>query len=480
MQSSSFDAALNLILQGPADQPVTRILRAATELADCPIGMIGVRTSESFRIVVSVGLPLSSYRLDLTRSETLVQYTKKPLIINDATQDPEFSSHVFVTGPPFARFIACIPLPLQLTPFPFLMMCIDPRNDRVRRRDLIERLEQCAVIAADELGLIADIATQDTAITEFRTTTAMRDASVQNASMPMALVRSDGTMRVANSRLGALVGKNDVELQNAQFDALFPMDSLVINRSLSRLFEDGEPVSGIIATLEFPERTMCRLDMIRVATTEETGPLALCTLVNQVEADSTAGADASQDPVGAESQSVVTDFLLRSLIVQKRLLRRGPVPFHALRRWRAPVKDVQIHALKALKTDPPRKLLEVMADELSAASKALYGESVIQAVTSVPCGNSGPQCLAAQVAPLVAARLQLPHIVAFEPLQPSGGSHPQGNVRRKKMNLIEPIKVPTLLLDDVATSGAHLAEAALLLKDNGTPAVLPLVWLAAG
>jgi predicted amidophosphoribosyltransferase len=36
-----------------------------------------------------------------------------------------------------------------------------------------------------------------------------------------------------------------------------------------------------------------------------------------------------------------------------------------------------------------------------------------------------------------------------------------------------------LLIDDVATSGAHIEEAALLLKANHTPAILPLVWIAA-
>jgi len=34
-----------------------------------------------------------------------------------------------------------------------------------------------------------------------------------------------------------------------------------------------------------------------------------------------------------------------------------------------------------------------------------------------------------------------------------------------------------LLIDDVATSGAHIEEAAMLLR-AAAPAVLPLVWIA--
>ena len=37
--------------------------------------------------------------------------------------------------------------------------------------------------------------------------------------------------------------------------------------------------------------------------------------------------------------------------------------------------------------------------------------------------------------------------------------------------------VPILLIDDVATSGAHIEEAAVLLR-AAAPAVLPLVWIA--
>jgi predicted amidophosphoribosyltransferase len=86
--------------------------------------------------------------------------------------------------------------------------------------------------------------------------------------------------------------------------------------------------------------------------------------------------------------------------------------------------------------------------------------------------------LAARLAAAVAKRLNLPHIAAFADLPRTGGSHPRGNTRRPAMQLTQPVTEPVLLIDDVATSGAHLAEAAIALKEGGAPAVLPLVWIA--
>lgn len=64
----------------------------------------------------------------------------------------------------------------------------------------------------------------------------------------------------------------------------------------------------------------------------------------------------------AESPGVVSDFLLSTLIRQKRLLRRGPVAYHALSRWRSAVKDTQIGALKTLKRELGDLFLGAVAD----------------------------------------------------------------------------------------------------------------------
>jgi hypothetical protein len=178
-----------------------------------------------------------------------------------------------------------------------------------------------------------------------------------------------------------------------------------------------------------------------------------------------------------DSPGVVSNFLLSTLVRQKRLLRRGAVPYHALARWRASIKESQIVALKALKRDPGDLFLNAVVEEMATAAGALFGTGTFQAVAHVPCGNSGPLCLAARLATLLAERLGVEFVDAFEPLPPSGGTHPRSNIRRQSMTLRDAPRVPVLLIDDVATSGAHIEEAAMLLR-AAAPAVLPLVWIA--
>jgi predicted amidophosphoribosyltransferase len=159
---------------------------------------------------------------------------------------------------------------------------------------------------------------------------------------------------------------------------------------------------------------------------------------------------------------------------------RGSIAYHALRRWRTTIKDSQLAALKAIKRDPSPYFIESVAKEMVTAACALFGRETFRAIVPVPCGNSGPNCLTARLSKSIAALLSIRHIEAFEPLPYSGGSHPKSNVRRKPMRLVEPVECPVLLIDDVATSGAHLGEAVTLLRNAGTPSVLPMVWLAAG
>lgn len=173
----------------------------------------------------------------------------------------------------------------------------------------------------------------------------------------------------------------------------------------------------------------------------------------------------------------MADFLFDTLIWQQRIQSRNKVSYHALARWRRPIRDAQIAALRALKRANGTHFLNRLADRMAASAQAIYGEGAIKAVAAVPCGNSGPGCLSGRLGRRVADRLKLQFLDLFVPLPEQGGSHPRQNLKRPTMRLRAPVPdIPILLIDDVATSGLHIEEATLLLRITA-PVVMPLVWI---
>lgn len=183
-------------------------------------------------------------------------------------------------------------------------------------------------------------------------------------------------------------------------------------------------------------------------------------------------------PSHTEPAGVTMRFLLSTLIGQRRMLERDGVTYHALSRWRATIKPWQVDALQALKTSPPPDLVNCIAHELATAAIDFHGAGSFDAVVPVACGNSGPMCLAYQLAQAVSERLGLAFAPAFDRIDTKGASHPRRNASRPAMRVRNAPSGRVLLIDDVATSGAHLAEAAKLLRKTAST-VLPLVWIGA-
>jgi hypothetical protein len=248
----------------------------------------------------------------------------------------------------------------------------------------------------------------------------------------------------------------------------------------SAMLTCGDPRMNVARPDDFLQRLQ-RVAAIVADEIELIGEIAVLTRTAQDAAHAGSGVQHSFPELpllrqSAESPAVVTDFLLSTLIPQSRLLRRGNVPYHALTKWRTSLKAWQIAALRALKRDAPAVLVDRIATDLADAARALYGTGTFQAVVAVPCGNSGDGCLAARLSEATAARLDVPVLSAFASIAVTGSSHPRRNTRRPAMTLTHRVEVPVLLIDDVATSGAHIEEAALLLRETA-PAVLPLVWI---
>jgi hypothetical protein len=173
---------------------------------------------------------------------------------------------------------------------------------------------------------------------------------------------------------------------------------------------------------------------------------------------------------------VAGGFLLKTVIAKRRLITRDDVSYHALCRWRAPLKEYQLIALKLVKQHRPSDFIDRVAAQIATASRALFGSAAFGYVGNVACGHGGPNCFARELARRVADKLSLPFIDLFAPLDVRGSSHPRKNSRRPAMSIANVPEGPVLLIDDVATSGSHIAEATRHLRDAGC-AAFPVSWI---
>lgn len=173
-------------------------------------------------------------------------------------------------------------------------------------------------------------------------------------------------------------------------------------------------------------------------------------------------------------------FLHETLVPRRAIRARNGVHFLTLRSWRAPVRNWQIKALKALKggsTDVVQAVADAIAVEIVTEVEAMFGGLPGAVVAPMPCGHSKGACLSVELGRAVGMRLGLPLVRPFRLEARKGSSHPKENARRAPLTLLEAPRQPVIVVDDVATSGAHLEEAVKLLRPEAAM-VFAVAWIS--
>lgn len=468
MLNESYEATLRLFRFGEAGAPILRVLRLAAEFSNCATALLVAESDDAFEMVLSHGMPLSEFAPRLPRDETDTD-ANGAMILSDLANHPVWRNLPFVIGPLAWRYLVSVPLPLPHLPRRIMLVCADSDDSRPRPSSLAQVLESAARIAADELRLLGDIALMGERLAAVRQSADNVVAAVSDSAVAMAVLDANGAIGLGNATFRRLVAEGIADPVGQRLAALYPAAADRIDTAIAAAIGQGVAApaveiaaGGVVA------------DFLPVS---GSNPLARQCLAifspQRVVRTPAPGEDST-----AERPQVVSRFLLDTVLPQRRVLRRKAISYHALVRWKRGIQPAQIAALRALKADLPDAFVDEVGRQLMLAAAQLFGRETFRAIVGVPCGNSGPNCLSQRLARVVAEGFELPLIDAFSPLDVRGSSHPRRNIARPRMTLQQAVTMPVLLIDDVATSGSHIEEAATRLLAAGAPAVLPLVWLA--
>lgn len=303
---------------------------------------------------------------------------------------------------------------------------------------------------------------------------------IDEAPLPSALIDHDLRILAANSAMVSLLRRPVENLSGQRLTAL----ALPGGDALAHYFRKAlhSRLSAPEMELAVSEGRGARVFEVRAAplSPTDTRDYFLHVLVQDVTAIS-AGEMRIAREIGTTPRDPVEPTLafLDETLVPRRVVRaRNGVSFLTLRSWRRAIRGYQITALKALKQNIPTGMPRLIAREMAAEIESFVGAAAFRAIVPVPCGHTreGP-CLSVEIARALAAELGLPVVQAFMTAPLPGRSHPKTNARRPPLTLVRPLTEPALLVDDVATSGAHIEEAVKALKPLAG-AVLPIVWIS--
>jgi hypothetical protein len=170
--------------------------------------------------------------------------------------------------------------------------------------------------------------------------------------------------------------------------------------------------------------------------------------------------------------------IMQSLVYRPTIFRRNEMRWMSVYRWKAGCKEEGLAALKQAKRELDPKIIDEAALALAALICELFGEQPADGVTNVPCGHSRrTDCFGKRLAQAVAERLQIKFVQVFADRPSPGVSHPKQFANVIPLRQINTPPQFVFVVDDLATSGQHLEEATLALRQLGV-AASALAWIS--
>lgn len=167
-----------------------------------------------------------------------------------------------------------------------------------------------------------------------------------------------------------------------------------------------------------------------------------------------------------------------SLTSRRSVYSRNGVAWLAARAWRESTKRADIRQLKAVKLRVDPAFVAAASADVCSSVRAFFGQLHNWTVSTVAVGHSRrPDSFAVQVAEAAAQELGLPFAKVFADRFVQGVSHPKEFSKLPPLvRVVDPVQ-PVLLVDDIATSGWHLEEAARNLRASSIPC-FAITWIS--
>ncbi len=457
-------------------ETLDRLVALAAALTHAPMAAVVSLSPGRIDILAGHNVPALAYAAD-TDNLASGFAPDAPAIVPDTHLHPYFATYPLVTGAPFLRALIRLPIP-----GPGRLALMIGYREPIAEPDpkRIDTLNELARLAAreveiDELHEAARLAT-DLPLPQL---IARADASPE----PVALIDSELRYIHVNPAMCALNAKTlEVHVGRAIHDvgvpsvvaleAIFAV-ALRDGRSFDQVELIGERHGGHVRVFSVSCHPLRPRDL--------TGPI-LEVLASDVTA-LRAGESVLEEslPQGPLPPAALLDptvkFLTETLVRRQGLRQRRSIGYMTLRAWRKPIRSYQIEALTALKSNPPPSLVSAAAGEIVEAVSRVIGAGAFSEVSFVPCSRSASEaCLSRLLASEVAARLGKPLTERLAAKPGKGRSHPKDNPKRAPLTLASPAEGPCLVIDDVATSGAHLEEAVLALRPSAG-SVFAIAWI---
>ncbi len=451
-----------------------RLCRSAAEICGCEVAAVSYNRGGRTRLIASFGVATRYRTFEYDKSAAPFKPRERVVM---AKSDPRFNKLGVPLGIEDCRFF--LRLPVSITPdhaTSLIVLSSEARKPPTPRR--MKLLDLTATLIAQILKQYFKLLDDDAVNVSAITALADIKREIVEGTGLAALV--DGKMNVCavSASLGKVLGRKPRDVVGSHFKSLNLRASEALGFMFGHALETklSPPPFEIAGGDGRGGHSSYLVSVTPVSPTDDTANYLYVTLDNVTSANRQEEAINAAYRKHRAALDPASSFLLDTLVSKRNLRERNGVGYLTVSVWRQPMKTYQIGALKALKDNLPPDFTRQVAERMAKEIESFIGLRAFKVIVPMPCSHSRSEsCLSAEIARALGAISGLPVVRGLR-IPPGGASHPKKNAKRLPMSLAETVPGPVLLVDDVATSGAHIEEAVKILRP-GSGSVMAVAWI---